>query len=86
MKTVFIIVLILFHFDFKKQIVIKIDTLNYIVAEIISQYDNNENLRFVAYFSIKMLFVECNYEIYDKKLLIIIRAFELWRFEFEKTE
>ena len=33
-----------------------------------------------------MLFVEYNYEIYDKKLLIIIRAFELWRFEFEKTE
>ena len=55
----------------------KIDALNYVVVEIISQYDNNENLRFVTYFSIKMLFVECNYEIYDKKLLIIIRAFEL---------
>ena len=33
-----------------------------------------------------MLFVECNYEIYDKKFLIIIRAFEFWRFEFEKIE
>ena len=55
----------------------KIDALNYIIAKIISQYDNDENLRFIIYFSIKMLLVECNYEIYDKKLLIIIRAFEL---------
>ena len=54
----------------------KIDVLNYIIAEIISQYDNDENLQFVTYFSIKMLFAECNYEIYDKKFLIIIRVFE----------
>ena len=29
---------------------------------------------------------ECNYEIYDKKLLAIINAFELWKLELEKTE
>ena len=28
-----------------------------------------------------MLLAECNYKIYDKKLLAIIRAFEKWRFE-----
>ena len=28
-----------------------------------------------------MIFVECNYEIYDKKLLIIIKIFEKWKFE-----
>ena len=55
----------------------KIDALNHMIAKIISQYDNNENLRFVIYFSIKMLLVECNHEIYDKKLLTIIRIFEL---------
>ena len=74
------------HFDLEKQIIIKIDVLNHIVIEVISQYDNDENLRFVTYFSIKMLFAECNYEIYDKKLLIIIRVFEFWRLELEKTE
>ena len=73
---IFIIVFILFHFDFKKQIVIEINVLNYVVVEIISQYDNDENLQFVIYFSIKMLLVEYNYEIYDKKLLTIIRVFE----------
>ncbi len=30
--------------------------------------------------------VECNYEIYDKKLLIIIRAFEHWRLELKLTD
>ena len=40
----------------------------------------------MTYFLIKMLFVECNYEIYDKKLLIIIRVFELWCLELEETE
>ena len=33
-----------------------------------------------------MLLVECNYEIYDKKLLIIIRVFEFWRLELEEIE
>jgi len=41
-----------------------------------SQRDDNEQLRSVIYFSFKMLLAECNYEIYDKKLLAIIRAFE----------
>ena len=65
------------HFDLKKQIVMKIDVSNYVIAKIISQYDNDENLRFMTYFLIKLLFAECNYEIYDKKFLTIIRAFEL---------
>ena len=28
-----------------------------------------------------MIFAECNYEIYDKEFLIIIKAFEKWKFE-----
>ena len=29
---------------------------------------------------------KCNYEIYDKELLTIIKAFELWKSELENTE
>ena len=29
----------------------------------------------------KMSFVECNYEIYDKKFLTIVKIFEKWKFE-----
>ena len=33
-------------------------------------------LRLITFISQKMLLIKCNYEIYDKKLLIIIKAFE----------
>ena len=33
----------------------------------------------VAFFLKKMNPAECNYEIYDKELLAIVRAFEEWR-------
>ncbi len=33
-----------------------------------------------------MILAECNYHIYDKKLLVIIQCFEHWRFELECTE
>ena len=55
---------------------VKTDVFDYVVTEVMSQRDDNEQLRPVTYFSFKMLLAECNYEIYDKKLLAIIRAFE----------
>jgi hypothetical protein len=39
----------------------------------------------VAYFSAKHSAAECNYEIYDKKLLAIIKCLEEWRPEFQGT-
>ena len=48
-----------------------------------SQYDNNGVLHPVAYLSKKYLPAECNYEIYDKELIAIIRCFEKWRPELE---
>lgn len=42
-------------------------------------------LRPIAFMSKKMSPTKCNYEIYDKKLLAIIRAFEEWRPELART-
>ena len=36
-------------------------------------------LRPVAYFSKKLTPAECNYMIYDKKLLAIVKSFKMWR-------
>jgi hypothetical protein len=44
----------------------------------LSQYDNNNVLHPVAYFSKKHSPTECNYEVYDKELMAIVRAFEEW--------
>ncbi len=64
------------HYNPDLFVTVKIDAFDYVVIEVMSQRDDNEQLRPVTYFSFKMLSAECNYEIYDKKLLAIIRAFE----------
>ena len=33
-----------------------------------------------------MILAECNYKIYNKKLLVIIKSFEQWRPELEGTD
>lgn len=40
----------------------------------------------MAYFSKKYSPAECNYEIYDKELMAIIRAFEEWRPHLESAK
>ena len=47
------------------------------MSEILSQYDDEEIFHSMIFFNKKMIFVECNYEIYDKKFLIIIRCVKL---------
>ena len=69
-------IFILRHYDRIKQIILKIDFSNYVNARILSQYDDEEILHFVVFYSRNMISIECNYEIYDKKLLIIIRCLE----------
>ena len=64
------------HYNSDLPVTVKIDAFDYVVTGVMSQRDDNEQLRSVIYFSFKMLLAECNYEIYDKELLAIIRAFE----------
>jgi hypothetical protein len=72
---------ILTHFDLKKQIYIESDFSDFVSAKILSQMKKNDELHFVTFFSKNLTSIECNYEIYDKKLLAIVRCFEQWRFE-----
>jgi len=85
LKQTFTTAPILMHYNPDLPVTVEIDVSDYVVAEVMSQRDDNEQLRPVAYFSSKMLPAECNYEIYDKELLAIIRAFEEWRSELEGT-
>ena len=55
-------------------------------AGILFQYDDNGQLKPVVYFVCKMSPAECNYEMYDKKQLVIINVFELWKSELKNTE
>ena len=79
LKIAFTTAPILQHFDPDKETWIESDASDWVVAAVLSQRDSNGVLRPVAFMSQKMLPAECNYEIYDKELLTIVRAFEEWR-------
>ena len=81
LKKAFITVSIFKHFDSEVENIVEIDAFDERLKEILSQYDVDDLLHFVIFFFKKMIFVECNYEIYDKELLAIIKVFEKWRFE-----
>src|SRR5207244_3812681 len=51
--------------------------------EILSQRDNTETLHPVTFFSKKHSPAECNYKIYDKELMAIVRYFKEWRAKLE---
>ncbi len=59
------------------------DFSDYVSSGVFSQLEKDGLLHPVAFFSKNLNPVECNYEIYDKKLLAIIRCFEQWRSELE---
>ncbi len=67
---------ILCHFDQTCETILKTDSFNYVNDEVLSQCDDEEVLHSIAFYSKNMSSAECNYEIYNKKLLIIIQAFE----------
>lgn len=83
LKNAFCSAPILMHFDPNKQIIVETDASDYVSAAILSQHDDQGTLRPVAFFSKKHTPAECNYEIYDKELLAIIKCFEEWRPELE---
>ena len=62
---------------------VETDASDYVSAGVLSQLHLNGIWHPVAYFSKKHSLEECNYEIYDKELLAIIRSLEEWRPELE---
>ncbi|KAF7573021.1 hypothetical protein PtrM4_079260 [Pyrenophora tritici-repentis] len=76
---------VLSHFDPDLETWLETDASDFVTAAILSQMHKGV-LRPVAFLSHKMTPAECNYEIYDKELLAIVRAFEEWRFELSGTD
>ncbi len=77
---------VLRHFNVKRQAILKINAFNYVKDDILSQYNDENVLHSIVFYSKSMISAECNYHIYNKKLLAIIWCFKHWRLELENTE
>ncbi len=77
---------VLSYFSSELKTFLKSDSSDYVSIEILSQKENDDLIRSVTYFSKTLSSAECNYEIYDKELLTIIRCFEQWRAELQSVK
>jgi len=77
---------ILRQFDHDRDIVVETDASDFVSATVLSQYNDEGTLHPVAFFSKKHSPAECNYEIYDKELMPIVRAFEEWQAELQSVK
>ena len=73
-------------FDYNRKTILETDASDWASGGVLSQIDDEGCLRPVAYFSSKHSASECNYEIYDKELLAIIKSLEEWRPELQGTQ
>ena len=68
--------LILAYYKQSVKTIVEIDSSNYVSSEVLSQLGDNRLLHSVVFFSKNFDSAECNYEIYNKELLAIIRGFK----------
>ena len=76
---------ILAHYKQGVKTIVETDSSDYVSSGVLSQLGDDGLLHPVAFFSKNLNPAKCNYEIYDKELLAIIRCFEQWRPELEGT-
>jgi len=77
---------ILKHFNSIREVILKTNFSNYVNDEVLSQYDDEDILHSMIFYSKNMISAECNYEIYDKELLTIIQCLKHWCFELKCTD
>ena len=85
LKRAFTTAPVLAHYDSSLEMWVETDASDFVVAGVLSQM-HGEVLKPVAYFSKKMTSAECNYMIYDKELLAIVKSFETWRPELANVQ
>ncbi|KAI0992789.1 hypothetical protein K3495_g15396, partial [Podosphaera aphanis] len=85
LKNAFVTAPTLSVFDWSKEAIVEVDASNWVCGGTLSLWHGSE-LRPVAYFSAKHTAQECNYDIYDKELLGIVKALEEWRPELEGVQ
>ena len=77
--------LVLVALDLNKKIRMEVDASDYVTGGILSIEYEDRRWRPVAYLSKLLIETERNYEIYDKKILAVIRELKNWKYLLEGT-
>ena len=85
LKQAFTTAPVLAQFDPDDETILETDSSGWAIGGILSQYKNGI-LRPIAYFSQKNSPAECNYEIYDKEMLAIIKCLKEWGTELQSVQ
>ena len=64
--------------DHNKPFTMEVDASQYVLGAILSQKDKQGKLRPVGYYSKTLIPAECNYDVYDRELLALVRALQHW--------
>ena len=72
---------ILTYFNFNFKYVFEVNLFNYAQRDVLSQYNKNDMLCPITFFSRKLNAAKSNYKIYNKELLVIVYAFKEQRLE-----
>src|SRR4030081_2749236 len=83
LKTCFSTAPTLRIYNWEKPAVVETDASDWSAGGTLLQEGKDGELQLVAYFNGKHSAQECNYDIYDKELLAVIKALEEWRPELE---
>ncbi|KAH9245093.1 hypothetical protein BASA81_017455 [Batrachochytrium salamandrivorans] len=59
--------------------ILETDASDFAISGVLSQFDDSDQIRPVAFYARQMNSAERNYEIYDKELLAIVDSFKHWR-------
>jgi ADP-ribose pyrophosphatase YjhB (NUDIX family) len=79
LKKRFTIAPILAYFDPQRPVIVETDALDFALAAVFSQQDDENHLHPVTFHSRKFVPADINSEIHDKELLAIVDAFKHWR-------
>ena len=77
---------VLVTLDLNKEIRIEANTSDFVIGGVLLMKCEDKRWRLVAYISKLLNKAERNYEIHDKKMLVIIWCLEAWRYFLEEAK
>jgi transposase InsO family protein/predicted aspartyl protease len=86
LKKMFTSAPLLVRFDYDRETVIETDSSGWCIGGTLMQLNDDGVFQPCAFFSKKNSPAECNYEIYDKEMLAIVRSLEVWDAELRSVQ